>query len=420
MDEFIVGLFTEEAANQPSDTKKEEQIELELPSWYDKKKFDDARKFFWHYSFMFVTSMILGLIGVMSVPSILTVLVHSGRSTTKYTAYKRYLSTTLHTVAWFENELVPGSISWKSLDSVRRRHVRASLSAKAKFNGLVSQRDLALTQLGFIGFTILKPNHFGIRAVNKEDWEAYNHFWRTIGFMIGIEDRYNICRKNVEETREVCRILMARVFTPCLENVPEYFEHMVKVLIEGMWSVNPTLDVKAMLYMSKHLADVPGYMYTEKERIEFQNKLRNLSENLPENTGIESNKLIQESAVEGLPAGNKLYYLHDYDVLETIPAYKSLSAYEKYKLNTKYLITLLYSTNLGRLYFNINFLWSLLLMKYCPYLAFFRFGVIASYVNIFKDSPKDLEATPKPNSYYENSKPVPWYLSWIYFFWSKY
>lgn len=79
--------------------------------------------------------------------------------------------------------------SWRSLLEVRTRHVKASLSAKLKGQGIVSQRDLALTQFGFIGFSMLKADKFGIRENYDGDWEAYNHFWRVIGHCIGLEDR---------------------------------------------------------------------------------------------------------------------------------------------------------------------------------------------------------------------------------------
>lgn len=58
-----------------------------------------------------------------------------------------------------------------------------------KGGDVVSQRDIALTQFGFIGFAVLKPHQFGISQTKEGDWEAYNHFWRVIGYMIGLEDR---------------------------------------------------------------------------------------------------------------------------------------------------------------------------------------------------------------------------------------
>lgn len=68
-----------------------------------------GRAFYWSHSFAIATSMLYGLVAVFAVPSILSVLEGSQRSSSMYTAYKRYLSTLLHTTSWFETELKPGS-----------------------------------------------------------------------------------------------------------------------------------------------------------------------------------------------------------------------------------------------------------------------------------------------------------------------
>lgn len=47
-------------------------------------------------------------------------------------------------------------------------------------------------------------------------------------------------------------------------------------MLDGLWSVNPTIDVESNLWWCRYLADVPGYVYTEKERILLQGKLKRL------------------------------------------------------------------------------------------------------------------------------------------------
>ncbi|CAG4933291.1 unnamed protein product [Colias eurytheme] len=409
VEKFIDGLFTKEATEQPSDTQKPEELDMSLPEWYDEKKFNQARRFYWDHCFQFSSSMLLGLVMVFAVPSILKVLISTRRSNSAFTSYRRYLSTVLHTQSWFEYDLKPGSISWKSLFTVRVRHIKAGLGAKSKGLGTVSQRDLALTQFGFIGISMLKPDKFGIRQMEAGDWEAYNHFWRTIGHLIGLEDKYNICRPTFEETRQVCQILLERVFTPCLENVPEYFEHMARAMLDGMWCVNPSIDVDGLMYWTKYMADVPGYVYNESDRYTFQNRLRTLLKGKPEDTGVEVNALIPEPLVEGTCRSKRLLYLHDYDKMESVPEYKSLNFGARRKMAFNAILGYIYSTWLGRWYFNLNFRFSVLLMKYFPYLAFFRFGFFASFVNIFEEDPID-NTELKPNSEYLKPKPpLPWY-----------
>ena len=64
------------------------------------------------------------------------------------------------------------------------------------------------------------------------------------------------------------------MYTPCLENVPEHFEHMARVMLDGMWCVNPTVETDGFLYWCRALADVPGYIYSEDDRIQLQTKIR--------------------------------------------------------------------------------------------------------------------------------------------------
>ncbi|XP_073948444.1 uncharacterized protein isoform X2 [Choristoneura fumiferana] len=362
--------------------------------------------------------MLQGLLAVLAVPSILRVLVGSRRSSSLYTSYKRYLSTILHTTTWFEYDLKPNTRSWKSLYTVRSRHLRAGLSSKLRGGGVVSQRDIALTQFGFMGFALLKPDKFGLRQLEEGDWDAYIHFWRTICHMIGLQDRYNLCRNTVDETREVCQAVLERVYTPCLENVPEYFEHMARVLLESMWCVNPTINVNAMLYFCRNLADVPGYVYTEAERQDLQDKIKKQLKGKPLDTGVESTSLIQKSVVEGLPGRPpRLIYYRDFETVDSAPEYKNLEFWAKYGVNFAALVAYLHTTYLGRLYLKWNYLYSLLLMKYFPYLAFFKFGIRASFVNIFQEDPTD-DTKPKPNSeYYKPKEPEPWYRIILGAFW---
>ncbi|CAH2266209.1 jg17798 [Pararge aegeria aegeria] len=417
VEDYIESLFADEAFRLPSDSKKPEDIEMKIPEWYDEKEYNKARRFYWDNCFQLTSSMLLGLVAVFAIPSILRVLISSRRSNSTYTAYRRYLSTLLHTVSWFEHDLTPGSKSWKSLLAVRARHIKAGLSANLKGQGIVSQRDLALTQFGFVGFSILKPEKFGLQKNENSDWEAYNHFWRVIGHAIGLEDRYNICRRNIQETREVCQILLRRVWTPCLENVPEYYEHMARVMLDGLWCINPTIHLDSMIYLTKYLSDVPGYVYTEADRLNLQDRIREQLKGKSEDIGVDTASLISKAPFDLPQNPPRLLYLHDYDLLETVPPYKKLPWAAKYKLGLKAAIAALYTSYLGRIYFNMHFRFSLFLMKYFPYMAFFRFGVIKSYVRIFVEDPIDNEE-PKPNSYYQQPQPpLPLYKELLSLLW---
>lgn len=40
-----------------------------------------------------------------------------------------------------------------------------------------------------MGLPVLKPDHLGMQPHNEKSWEGYLHFWRTIGYIMGLEDR---------------------------------------------------------------------------------------------------------------------------------------------------------------------------------------------------------------------------------------
>ncbi|CAH2051904.1 unnamed protein product, partial [Iphiclides podalirius] len=366
-----------------------------------------ARRFYWHNCYGLTLAMLLGLVNVLAVPSILRILVGARRSNDVYPAFKRYLSTFLHAVSWFESDMHRGSQSWESILNVRRRHIVMTQAAKLKGQGMISQRDLALTHFGFIGLAVLKHDKFGIQTLEEDDWEAYNQFWRVIGFMIGIEDRYNICRDAIAETRQVCRLILQRVYTPCLADTPEYFEYMARIMLEGVSSANPTVNTPSLLYWSKYLAEVPGYVYTEDERVAFQRMLKEKLDGRSDDVGVDSASLISEPAVEGLPGNQHLLYIRDYDSFKTIPHYKELSLSSRCKLAFNSMFTSFYGTRFGRWLLNSTFLTTVKLMRNYPKVTFFVFNLKVT-TNFLFDFPIDNNGL-KPNSAFKKSARPPWY-----------
>ena len=110
----------------------------------------------------------------------------------------------------------------------------------------ITQRDMALTQFGFIGYALVTPEQ--ISLTNEEDErEALNHFWRVVGRLLGIDDKINICRVNAKETTELCRQLIDNVFAKEMIASPPGFEHMTRVMLDGMWTLDVSLDYDAFM-----------------------------------------------------------------------------------------------------------------------------------------------------------------------------
>lgn len=82
-----------------------------------------------------------------------------------------------------------------------------------------------------------------------------------------------MCRKPYVETCEICQRLVDRVFAPCLENPPERFEHMVQAMLEGINGFYPLVETQSVLYMTKNLTGVPGYILKESERLSLRERI---------------------------------------------------------------------------------------------------------------------------------------------------
>lgn len=134
-----------------------------------------------------MTAMYLGLLTILAIPSILNILIHTKKSSSVHTAYQRYMRTIYHVLLWFREDIKEGSRAWKSIHFVRKMHSTANNSSTAANSGIISQRDMAITQFGFMGFSVLFKNKLGINCTDEE-MSDYCHFWRVMGHLFGIND----------------------------------------------------------------------------------------------------------------------------------------------------------------------------------------------------------------------------------------
>lgn len=95
--------------------------------------------------------MIAGLLSVLAVPTMISVVEATNQSSNAYTAYRRYIQTLFHTVNWYRYDLKLGTPSWKSVETVRRLHSNATARCQKMGIGFISQKDMSLTQFGFMG-----------------------------------------------------------------------------------------------------------------------------------------------------------------------------------------------------------------------------------------------------------------------------
>uniref|UniRef100_A0A0C9PRD0 Mb1430_0 protein n=1 Tax=Fopius arisanus TaxID=64838 RepID=A0A0C9PRD0_9HYME len=219
----------------------------DLPEWFDKKLFKAGQDYYCRNLLGSGMSAMCGLLAVLIIPSILRVLIWTKKSGTPCTAFSRYLETLLHTYYLFASDIDdPNSRFWKSINEIRYMHSTSSRKSRNAGIGGITQRDMALTQFGFMGYALIAPEKLALTN-EKHEREGLNHFWRIVGHAIGISDRLNICRKNEVETTELCRRLNKEVFGPHMKNRPVNFPEMAGAMLDGMWCVDPVLNYDSFM-----------------------------------------------------------------------------------------------------------------------------------------------------------------------------
>lgn len=226
---------------------------------------------------------------------------------------------------------------------VRKGHLIASKFADKKQSGIINQRDMALTQFGFMGFIVLAPHKLGVQVSNK-DMEAFVHFWRVIGHVIGIDEKYNLCTDSYRTTRLRLQLMLEDMYRPYLNDAGNDFRIMAKALLEGLWCYNPALDTDASIYFTKWLAGCKNFIYFESD---------------PEIAEI------------------------DLDDCRNI--LQSYSWYTRWILYLQFVThTFLLNFAMCRWYFNSHVWLSNFIIYWFPFLAFYKFGIKESYVRILK------------------------------------
>jgi hypothetical protein len=162
---------------------------------------------------------------------------------------------------------------WQSVTEVRNKHNSASKRCCTAGLGRFSQKDMALTQFGFMGYALAMREKIGLHGATNEDLQGLVHVWRVIGYVMGVEDRFNICRDSVDETTAICRTLAYKVFKPAIEKKDKDFIEMATYLSDGMWSMNPTLNAKIYINMLYKLLKVPNNNNNNLEKEELSVEL---------------------------------------------------------------------------------------------------------------------------------------------------
>uniref|UniRef100_A0A1B6DAA0 ER-bound oxygenase mpaB/mpaB'/Rubber oxygenase catalytic domain-containing protein n=1 Tax=Clastoptera arizonana TaxID=38151 RepID=A0A1B6DAA0_9HEMI len=266
------------------------------PEWLDMEKFKAGQQFALDYYFGVNYSQMISLFIMFSFPGGLEPLIYTDKSSTPYTAYKRYLSTASRVRSWFETDVwSENSEGYKNIKRVRAMHLNVSKklnsSSKAEVENLISieksarhsslwcplnetfgqifttkcpfspiakqlkeekrlvfsQTEMSLTQFAFFGLIIMYPEKFGASSATKESLESFVHFWRGIGYLLGIGDEFNFCQGSFEEVKQRCQDMVDILIKPNFKNVSKEWEHMSRCMVEGVKFYIRILDFETSL-----------------------------------------------------------------------------------------------------------------------------------------------------------------------------
>ncbi|XP_018403067.1 PREDICTED: uncharacterized protein LOC108779990 [Cyphomyrmex costatus] len=223
-----------------------------LPNWYNEKLFKEAQNYYKRNIMLMIQASFAGLLAIIVVPETLKVLIYTQKSNMPCVTFSRYTQTLLHMYKLYTCDLNDAnSDMYKTLNVIHRKHKMSSKRSENAGIGGIYQRDMAITQFAFIGYVLIAPKSIGL-CIKPQEEEALNHFWRVMGHMLEIPDRLNLCRKTAAETRELCQ-KVANILTEYLNNAPMEFYHITSAILDGLWYFDVTLDKHAFLKFTYEL-----------------------------------------------------------------------------------------------------------------------------------------------------------------------
>ncbi|XP_054154306.1 uncharacterized protein LOC128952872 [Oppia nitens] len=200
--------------------------QLCIPQWLDKDKVTRAQYLAKKYFFGICFAHLSGLVLLVHIKSILVPLLSTGNSRSTAHLFSRYFRTLLHVKSWYDGDIWDiNSKSHQSIMQVRKMHSKVSKSlnnckgVEMYDNKSLSQFDMMITQFAFIGFIALYPRQVGF-SESAKDLDALMHFWKGIGYLLGIEDKYNLCNGSVDETKELCQLILEKQLKKSIIETP--------------------------------------------------------------------------------------------------------------------------------------------------------------------------------------------------------
>lgn len=225
------------------------------PPWLHRDKLAVGQAVFHRYFLSIFVSNLVGLLCLLAIETIVKVLAFTGRSYVPSSSYRRYLSTINHLRQWYSSDIfLKESSAYKSIQLVRRMHTSSHLEAQ-KSQFFISQVDMVVTQWAFFGLVLTQGSQFGVRLTREEE-DGLTHLWRIIGYLLGIEEKYNLAKGSIEDVKTNCHALVHKIIIPGLVTPPPEFPQMADAMLHGIQMIVPVMDPPAFTEFTKYIIGI--------------------------------------------------------------------------------------------------------------------------------------------------------------------
>ncbi|XP_056640076.1 uncharacterized protein LOC130447334 isoform X1 [Diorhabda sublineata] len=230
-EEFVDALLSE-GTNIACDTTNEtfrSQGDC-LPPYYNQILYKRGQELYKKYMYSMDLIHAFGVLVLYSIPTALNVaLSATGSSFKLYETHIRQLRTNLNIQSFYYSDLRPNSNAWKTLKKIKMKHNKVSKGSSNKSLNPLTQLDMAVAQFAFFGLGSIRAEFVGLQAVSEEDWKGLHHYWRVMGYLLGIEERFNICSPPLDTSKKIAEYLVQKLILPEMEKKNPIYLNTTKV-----------------------------------------------------------------------------------------------------------------------------------------------------------------------------------------------
>lgn len=115
----------------------------------------------------------------------------------------------------------------------------------------ISQCEMAMTQWAFFALLVLYPKDCGGHSMTRDDLEHIVYLWRVLGYLMGIEDEFNIGQGTFDECKALYKVILDDFIRPKLSENPHPYQIGYDVshgIAKALRPVNPEIRFDVVMH----------------------------------------------------------------------------------------------------------------------------------------------------------------------------